>query len=221
MGNKVVGEEPIPYNYEYTSESTFGDFLKTLSYDDYMIWGVMTINFKYIKFIIRKENNKVLWNKPFEEIKICDYVNTYSELPMVYLNPSALGAAGSKYMEIWNQFLEVLPIVLKYAEDAITIIGCIDGVKRFYKFIMKTEKESEIPFTINTFDSFVFSRDKWNAIEFAEYLDIDKDSAIMQLKARGYEYDKHYQLYVLNKDKQLKYDKMIKHITANENPFEE
>lgn len=211
------GDESVFCDYEYMSETTFGDFLKLQNINDYIIDGKNASSYKYIKYIISKETNSVLWNVPFDKVKIIDYVNTYSEVPTIFREPKNIGAAGFDWLEIWNRFIEVLPILFICLGYIDTCVDAYDNMKRFKNYVKKTDKECEIPFTIYTLDSFIFSRDKWNVKELSELLRVEKDIAEFQLKARGYEYDRHYQMYVLNMDKKHIYDEMIQNISKFDN----
>lgn len=210
---KKQGEDEKIIEFAYTKDSTFKDLLNTFTYRDYVLGSNsnIVVGFKYIKYIICTDNKKIYWNIKFEDIKIVDYLNTFQELPCIWFDPPAIGAAaGFDNEEVWKIFIGII-------EKAWTLLSVYSNVqtgvslgKTLFNYFKKINNKSEIPFTSDTYLDAIYSRKKWNAMELSEMLELDKEYTKDLLKIIGYEYNNNYKMYVLDEKRKDSFTKLLR-----------
>lgn len=208
---KKTGEDEKIIEFAYAKDSTFKDLLNTFTYRDYVLSSNLNIVvcYKYIKYIISTDN-KIYWNMKFEDIKIIDYLNTFQELPYIWLDPMGLGSTGFDYEEVWRIFIEVI-------ESAWVLLGVYGNFqtgmslgKAIFNYFKKINNKSEIPFTSDTYLDAIYSRNKWNAMELSEMLELDKEYTKDLLKIIGYEYNNNHKMYVLDEKRKDSFMKLLR-----------
>lgn len=157
---------------------------------------------------IRKENNVVIWEPSYEEVKVIDFIFTHDiKDNIIYADigiPQAGGPDLKDFIHLWNDYFPII-------DQIASIFGFIDGTIRIsmlLKSIFIDKRKKVLP-PHGVLD-IILSRKQWNHNELSEILGIEKGNAKMFLKALGYTWDNSKKLHVLQCDPNELRDKLSK-----------
>lgn len=147
-------------------------------------------NCRSLPYIFDSEGN-VLWEPHYDEIKVVDFIRTYSVRDnTVYADtgiPQAGGPDLKDLVQLWEEYYPIL-------EQIGTTFGFVSGIVGIGRWIRSLFKKKNPP--PQTIFDLLLSREQWNHFELAESLEIDKDEMKKLLQVFGYKWDNSKRLYV-------------------------
>lgn len=190
----TLSQEDFEENlYEYcmraAPDAGFVSFEKDYGKSELMALG------KMYPYIYR--NGHIIWNVPYEEVTIGDFINTFPEVREygieVYLNN--VGGAGELFEFLeqgWVFFINTAQDLIAFMEDS-HITGVLDWMGRaklvydVFQFFRKSfgKQQSGKP-RVSEFQQFLQKKNEWNIDELCEILEIEKELAVLSLKRLGF-----------------------------------
>lgn len=155
----------------------------------YPLSGVFSWNSQEIPYVV--SDGTVRWNQPYSQVRVSDFIRTHQiQDSVLYAEggyPQAGGPGFLPLMELWEAAYPVIEQILTIVEIGGLAIGAGKWAASLFR------KKGVPPQTC--FD-FLFSREKWNAFELAELLEIMPEEAKKLLDVSGYRYDRSIMMYV-------------------------
>lgn len=159
----------------------------------YTFSGALFFNDPYLPYIFSK--NQVLYDVPFEEAKVTDFLETFNlfgkEVDLVTGYAQAGGPGLCEIEEMWNSALPILNgIAIVCSISGFNLGTLIRCVKWFCSLFKRRKRTPHVCYDV------VYSKPAWNHHELASILEIDAERSKVLLKLFGYKYDRRKMLYV-------------------------
>ncbi len=192
--HNVFDETDTEYTFTGSDESTMQDVLDYIGnpIPDFEVYYPLCyqwfLNSDYaLPFVFK--NNRMVYDALFSETRVTTFLKTHCiENGTIQINTGYPQAGGVDFdlVLLWDY---LSPFLNNLASSTLSAFVCA-GIKAvFDKF-----KKEKIPPQV--FIDAVFSRQKWNPFELAEYLGVGITEAKNLLQMYQYEYDKTQRVYV-------------------------
>lgn len=159
-------------------------------------------NEQFLPFVLGP-NEKIMWNVKYKDVAVEDFVRTHNvHKNAIYADtgiPQTGGIGVKQITELWTCYYPIL-------DQIVTAFGAISGIAVGGKWIKGLFKKNAPPPAI--FD-LILSRDRWNPIELANIVEIDKENAKMLLKTFGFMWESSNRQYVKGPESEHIMEKLL------------